>query len=228
MSDGYIIRRGSSANDLKNAYAIIMVMFPAGAVCTCSNGTKIYTAGNTYGGWAFGVNAAGAWTVTITQGAKTRSQTVTVTEQYQVINLKLLFGIVLFDNGDLGESGGFTAGAVGAQSYDFGVYAGDTYEEGTAHSVNAVDVTPYTTLTVDMEKSAATYVDGDAWGASWIGLAQTQGSWNFAASIRVDPKARNTYTVDISNLSGSYYFRVKNSGIYNGWLTSYIYSIIIT
>lgn len=215
------------SDPLKNAYAIIMVTFPAGATCTCSNGTKTYTAGNTYGGWAFGVNAAGDWTITITQGVKTRSQTVAVEEQYQVININMLFGIILFDNGDLGESGGFTAGSVGAQSYDFSVHAGYTYEEGVAHSVKAVDVTPYTTLTVDMEKSANTYNDEGAWGASWIGLAQTQG-WNFAASIRVDPKARNTYTVDISNLSGLHYFMIKNSGTYNGWLTSYIYSIIIT
>lgn len=101
MSEVLLTRRGGGSN-YKNAYALISAEYPAGSVCTCTNGTKTLRAGNTYGVWMFAIPSAGKWTVSCTDGSKTTSRAVEITEQYQTKNVLLVYAMTLFDGGSDG------------------------------------------------------------------------------------------------------------------------------
>ena len=68
--------------------SIIAVSYPAGSVCTCSNGTKTLKAKDTSGKALFNV-AVGEWTVTVTDGIQTYSKTVSITEAGQVVSVNM-------------------------------------------------------------------------------------------------------------------------------------------
>lgn len=102
-------------DNLKNAYAIISVEYPAGSTVTCTNAEtgKSYRAGNTYGAWAFGVNSGGRWTVTATQNGQTATANVDITAQGQAKSVELSHYFYLYDYEQGGEvntdvTGGFT------------------------------------------------------------------------------------------------------------------------
>lgn len=72
-------------------FGAIVVDFPAGSTCTCSNGSTTYTAGSTGGNWVFTVPVAGTWTVTAVDGVNTASQTVEIATQGQGVMVELSF-----------------------------------------------------------------------------------------------------------------------------------------
>ena len=65
--------------------ATIIVTYQPGRSCTCTNGTRTYTAKDTSGSFTFKVAKKGVWT--ISDGIETT--TVTVTESGQVFNVNL-------------------------------------------------------------------------------------------------------------------------------------------
>lgn len=84
-----------------DAYAAISVAYPAGSICTCSQtGQDTLTAGDTSGVWLFVVPVGGTWTVTATQGDKTASQMVNISEHGQIEHITLLYRLWLFKDGD--------------------------------------------------------------------------------------------------------------------------------
>lgn len=89
----------SGGSDLINAFAIITVTYPAGSICTCTNGAVTLTAGSTSGIWAFGVPEGGEWTIECHNTATSESATgkVYIEEQYSIASLALVYGYVLFD-----------------------------------------------------------------------------------------------------------------------------------
>lgn len=64
-------------------YATIVVEYPAGSTCTCSNGTKTFTAKDTSGTAVFSIPSNGLWAVTATDGTNTQSRTVTISYKGQ-------------------------------------------------------------------------------------------------------------------------------------------------
>lgn len=105
--------------NIKDAYAIILVEYPAGSICTCSKGTEILKAGNTYGAWAFGVNSAGTWTLTCTNGEKSITKDIVISEQYQCVSHTLVYKRVLFDASNItGWSTDLNVGGYGKATYD--------------------------------------------------------------------------------------------------------------
>lgn len=64
-------------------YASIVVEYPAGSTCTCSNGTKTFTAKDTSGMAVFSIPSNGLWAVTATDGSNTQSRTVTISYKGQ-------------------------------------------------------------------------------------------------------------------------------------------------
>ena len=79
--------------------AVIAVTYPEGSVCTCSNGTKTLKARDTSGKALFNVTA-GSWTVTATDGNKTKSVTVDIATDGEVENVVLAYDMVLYDAGN--------------------------------------------------------------------------------------------------------------------------------
>lgn len=71
--------------------ATISVTYPIGSTCTCSDGVTTFTATDASGSYSFIVPNAGEWTVTITDGINTVSNTVEITSDGQVENVKMAF-----------------------------------------------------------------------------------------------------------------------------------------
>lgn len=79
----------TSGGGANSAFANICVEYPAGSTCTCSNGTRTYTARDTLGYAIFGISSAGTWTVTATNGTDTTSEEVTIETEgtFKVVEL---------------------------------------------------------------------------------------------------------------------------------------------
>lgn len=142
----------------------IYVTYPEGSVCTCSNGSKTYTAKDTSGYWLFAGLDIGTWTVTATDGGKTASKAATITTEGQVVELALSFRLWLYDAGNqfVDVTGGWgtvapwSSGAYGAGSVTYGaasitvsaMLAGGSYNAASAATCinNLLDLSGYKTL----------------------------------------------------------------------------------
>ncbi len=71
--------------------ATINITYPAGSTCTCTDGTTTMTAPDTSGTWACIVPNTGTWTVTITDGNRTKSSSVSITADGQGKSLTLSY-----------------------------------------------------------------------------------------------------------------------------------------
>lgn len=98
----------NSSGGSGKVYAAISVTYPAGSVCTCTNGSKTLTAEDTSGTALFVIPEAGTWTVTAVSGDKIKSQTVEITAEGQVENVELKYELVLFDGATGAIADGYT------------------------------------------------------------------------------------------------------------------------
>lgn len=207
MGEAFITRRGGGT-----PYAAIGVTYPSGSVCTCTNGTLTLTAKDTSGKAIFVIPSAGTWTVTATDGTNTKSESVEITTEGQIVSVTLSYGLFLFDGGDkTGVTGGWTytitnsgyAGSFAREdnlTVDTTLYwlPGRTWNtEGTdqknrngyAHTKNKIDVTNYNTIT-----AVSNYAEGHL----------TVGNASVALKV-------GTVSLDISALTGSYEVRLGDT-----------------
>lgn len=63
--------------------ATIIIRYPYGSTCTCSNGTTVYTAPDVSGLWTCNIPCAGTWSITCTDGSLTKTETVEITNEGQ-------------------------------------------------------------------------------------------------------------------------------------------------
>lgn len=205
----------------KEAFAAIGVTYPVGSTCACSNGTKTFTAEDTSGQYVFVIPEVGTWTVECTDGVESVSKEVVIEAKGQAVQVKLGYTRIIFDNGNLGISGGFTNATVG----DTIVVSASAQSTKTSKSVNLFATQGYSTLEVDMGKSASTYSDTN-YGRATFGL-MASGETTFAASFEVSKAARDVYTLDISNLPDllGHNFALKVYGNYDSTQKATIYSI---
>lgn len=133
-------------------YAFIGVTYPEGSTCTCTNGVVTLKAKDTGGMWAFRIPKAGEWTVTATNGERTKSETVSITAEGQFETVKLVYELMLYDAGNeytdvTGGWSGYTSKTkttMSLSSYYPHVYG--TCETVTAKTANAIDYSDYKTL----------------------------------------------------------------------------------
>ena len=71
--------------------ATINITYAEGSVCTCSYGDISYTAPDTSGSWVCDVPCAGTWLIAATDSNVSRSETVTIVEDEQVVDVDLKF-----------------------------------------------------------------------------------------------------------------------------------------
>ena len=96
----------SAVNNIftSSAFGYIVANFPTTAAsCTCSSGGTVLeadAAGLARGQFVFEVPAAGTWTVTISSGTDTKSESVSITAAGQAKVVKLSFSLILLDGGD--------------------------------------------------------------------------------------------------------------------------------
>lgn len=147
----YVLSGGTS-----KAFAVIGVTYPAGSVCTCTDGTKTLTLKDTSGQGFFLIPYAAAWTVTASDGTNTKSQSVEITSEGQNESVELGYELEIFANGVINESvtGGFENSSRLSivdnnleVSYGVATGAAGTMDVTTK---NSIDVSAYNNVKLDV------------------------------------------------------------------------------
>ena len=97
-------------------YAFIVVTYPSGSTCTCSNGTKTLTAEGTTGNFVFNIPSADTWAVSCTDGQRTVSKTVIITSEGQSESVTLAYIWYVLKDGVLDSQ--FSWAKNGSQGFD--------------------------------------------------------------------------------------------------------------
>lgn len=95
--DGY----GSISVDVhETPFAIISASYPVGSTCTCTKGGTVLTAEGTGGHYNFQIPEAGTWTIACTNGVKTTTDTVVISQQYQLVTIILTYAVPVLNDND--------------------------------------------------------------------------------------------------------------------------------
>lgn len=208
MGEAFITRRGGSGNKV---FAVIGATYPAGSICTCSNGSKTLTTKDTSGKAIFVIPSAGTWTVTAVSGSKSTSKTVSITAEGQVETVTLSYELVLFNNGVVSgyawDSSNFDSGYGYAQVSNGLIHVGGyTWDNnitlqsgwGEIGISSAIGLSDYSTLKVRLNK-----IDS-AEGTAKIQVGTTA-LGDDTATKTVTLTAGTTTSLDISSITGSKY-----------------------
>lgn len=195
--------------------ATINITYPAGSTCTCSDGTTTLSAPDTSGTWACIVPNAGTWTVSSTDGDKSKSADVVITTNGQTESVTLLYITYLFKDGETYDSltGGWN-GKVNAekQALQLVAAAGKT---ANAYTKSKVDMTDYSTI------SAKT--DANIRGVTLALIIEDSfASGKPVAKADLDT-ASDEVSLDISNITGSHLIRFYSYSEKGG--TRYVYEV---
>lgn len=178
--------------------ATINITYPAGSTCTCSDGTTTLSAPDTSGTWVCTVPNAGKWTVSSTDGDKSKSADVVITTDGQTESVTLLYITHLFNNGDTCDAitGGWGTGATSAGSASISgqqiSIAANAQKNFSCGPKNKIDVSEYKALSVTVDS-----IDN---GSLSVYLYATSIS-NPAA--KVTTSTTGTVSLDISSVSGA-------------------------
>ena len=178
--------------------ATINITYPAGSTCTCSDGTTTLSAPDTSGTWVCTVPNAGKWTVSSTDGDKSKSADVVITTDGQTESVTLLYITHLFNNGDTCDAitGGWGIGSTSAGSASISgqqiSIAANAQKSFSCGPKNKIDVSEYEALSVA--------VDSIGGGELSVYLYATSIS-NPAA--KVTTATTGTVSLDISSVFGA-------------------------
>ena len=211
----YVLSGGGSLT------AIIAVTYPAGSVCTCSNGTKTLKARDTSGKALFNVTV-GEWTVSCTDGSSTVSKSVTITATGQVESVKLSYDLILYDSGE--EYSDITGGWSGFACYSgtskgtftknsSSIYIKSNGSKGAqsiaAAPANKIDITDISTLKVNV-----TSFNVQSEYRAYFLLSSSRDTSSVSNSVASkEIKGTGEIALDISGLSGSYYVIVYTRAV---------------
>lgn len=200
-------------NNLKNAYAIILVEYPAGARLTCTNGTKTLKAGNTYGAWAFGVPSGGTWILNCANDETGESTTtsVEITAEHQAEKVFLSFwNGELYDIGKQYENitGGWTARKQSASAV-FEIREDGMYVKGFSNAavnaapVNAIDITEWNYITF-YSKADVSFSTGSNRAVGITQKTAYASASDMSARANLLPSGQAT-TINITSYTGEWY-----------------------
>lgn len=128
------------------AFALIGVTYPAGSICTCTDSMKTLTLKDTSGLGIFLIPYAATWTVSCTDGDKTKSVTVSITADGQSESVTLSYELYIFKSGS-GFVNGFSKSGGGTVTDD--VYSQPSGSQPRVTIVPDVDLSPYSQVIVD-------------------------------------------------------------------------------
>ena len=227
MGEAFITRRGGSGNKV---FAVIGATYPAGSICTCSNGSKTLTTKDTSGKALFVIPSAGTWTVKAIKGSQSKSVAVKITTEGQVENVTLAYELVLFNNGVVSgyawDSSNVESGYGYAQVSDGLIYlGGSTWDNGLVFKPgwgeigisSAIGLSDYSTLKVCLNK-----IDS-AKGTAKIQVGTTA-LGDDTATTTVTLTAGTTTSLDISSITGSKYislYAISNTSTYGNMIKAY-------
>lgn len=206
-----------------NAIAYIGVMYPAGAIVTCTKGTKTLRAKDTTGLYVFPIPEIGVWTVAI-NGSTTQIKSVEITTLWQDEIVDLTWDGTLFDNGNqyVDYTGGW------AYNKNLAWYSTSTATTNTS-TINTkikitnpgtttlcavqdsvmIDLTNYSNLQVQVDEQAV--ISGVPTGM--IILTKTRsGKIGGSNDIVFRPDSTGLKTFDIESVSSNYYITIACFG----------------
>ena len=181
--------------------ATINITYPAGSTCTCSDGTTTLSAPDASGAWTCIVPNAGTWTVSSTDGDKSKSADVVITTDGQIESITLLYITYLFKDGETYDSltGGWN-GTVDAEKQALQLYVAP---EKTANAItkSKVDLTNFNTISAKTDSNpriGLTIIIASAIPSGQVATASLHG-------------AETELSLDISSITGEYFV----------WLSAY-------
>ena len=217
--------------------AYINITYPANSTCTVqtSGGVTVASDSNATSStktWTATVNAKGTYTVTATAtdgSGKSKSTTVSITTDGQSESLTLIYSLLLYSPTGDWESyvGGYASNdqASVSESNNQLVFLlkQDPYGENAVYDIqvytnNPVDLTEYATATIALSTE---HINGYVTDL-YIGFSKSQtGSLLAKYSLGdstpdKDNNLSKTITIDVSSLSGSYYFGVRGKAGLSG------------
>lgn len=211
MSESFICRRGGGGAP----FAVIGVTYPAGSTCTCTDGTKTFTAKGTSGLALFVVPETGEWTVSCTDGTQTASTTATVSAEGEAVNVKLAYDLRLFDNGDecTDTTGGWTNTGY---TYDALLTTPPEISDGRIQlygksggntgigTIQSIDLTGYSKLVIDRDvvSTLSNYNAGQIWllPSKNVVSSQAKATLQFGKST-----GRTAQEIDVTNINTPVY-----------------------
>ena len=210
--------------------ATISITYPAKSTCVVTNSGGQTVASDTNTGtstktWTATVNATGTYTVTATAtdgSGKSKSTTVSITADGQIESVTLNYSLLLYSPTGDWESyvGGYTSNDQASVSESNNQlvfllkqnpYGANAVYDIQVYTNNPVDLTEYATATIALSTE---HVNGYVTDL-YIGFSKIQtGSLSAKYSLgnSTPDNANNlskTITIDVSSLSGSYYFGVR-------------------
>lgn len=211
----YVLDGGSGGR----VFAAIAVTYPEGSTCTCSSGAKTLKAKNTSGRWIFSVPSIGTWTVSITNGTDTVSKTVEITTEGQSEDVKMSYWDgALYDAGNqyTDVTGGWEkVGATNTVTFNdtnINIVAASAYATPTVSTVNAVDLTSFTTLSTIISDGATSHDRRKYKGILKAVTLDESGKETVAATTALtNGPSGSTFPqtdLDVSTLTGEYYIRI--------------------
>ena len=200
MGEAIISRRGGG-----KLFAVIDVSYPAGAVCTCSNGTRTLRARGTGGHFLFNIPTAGDWTVTAVLGEDTATETINVTER-TAYSVELSFNFLIFDRSTQSYDSIAAIITNDGEPYS-GIRDKAPYIEFWASGATSrtfqigskMDITPYKKLVY------VGYAGG--YGPWEVGLTQADKYGDVLPYVAVTESVE-TRELDITDVNGMYYIAV--------------------
>lgn len=222
--------------------ASIVVTYPVGSTLTCTLGSKVLTAKDTSGRWVFGLPSTGNWVVKAVKDSKSKSATVKITAEGQVETLALSYQLYIFKENE-GISSGlsldginyFSSGAITNSNlpYNPSTNFSVTKECISAKANNTgenywvstkIDVSNYKTLKLDLvcsDRYNDTYSISFGAGPDIPSSQSNIGTYT-ASKTGIYNTKREVQSVDISNVNGEVYLKIKGYAvvhkIYNWWL----------
>lgn len=215
-------------NAISSIIGRIVVSYPVGSTCTCTNGSVTYTAKDTSGACAFNIKSLGTWIVSCTNGTRTTSATVVIDAWWQTKTVNLSYTKMLILNGNqevtfvVPSHGTLTDGSEYAAFRSGGNYA------VIAYTADPVDITPYTNLTIEWADGNQSYCNktydfsgtcpavGTSENAPEIDEsdASLDTAYDFASLLaeQTGTFSQGAKSVDVSSLIGERYVFVTLSG----------------
>lgn len=172
--------------------ATITTTYPAGAVCTCSNGDVVLTAPDTSGNHIFVLSRPGEWTVSANNGVDSTDAVVNVTEQINY-EVELLFALFLLKDGEDNTiiTGGWQSGTK---------ESGSLYITSRTYPKNKIDVSEYTSIRVSYS---------ECYNAT-LSVRNTVGGNNISSIELVKTETKVESALDVSALQGSFFIVFDN------------------
>jgi len=205
---------GKSNSASGRIFAAIGVTYPAGAELTCSDGEITLRANAGLSRWIFALPRAGSWTLSLSNGTDSKSQTVEITAQGQFEDITLSYGLVLYEAGSfatgysaLSKDDNSSASSVTNQS-DYMLWECGTNAYCMFYISPKLSCAGYKTLSISLSNASMT-IDSDEAGKGKWGLSTStdvEGGGFVASQSFSKFSGSKTLSLDVSALSDTAYY----------------------